>query len=305
MVNRARRSGYRLLGPRFDYLLHTRPAEWPIVAAHTALGYLLAVGLERAARGERLGPAILGIALWVVCLNGGTLALNSAYDRDEGDIAYLRRPPPPPAHLAGFGLALMLFGFAGAFLLPVEYRAAYAICLVLSLLYSVPPVRLKAVPGADWVINMVGFGTLTPYAGWAATGLPLSPDGRLVLVGFCPLFAALYPLTQIYQFEEDARRGDRTLARALGRRKSLIVALVAVVSAFALFGAAGLAAGWGGADIWRWLALGLAATTWAVVLIPWLQRYSAMTAPEHQRGMYRALVAWALTDLAVVFAWGT
>jgi 4-hydroxybenzoate polyprenyltransferase len=304
MVTRARRSGYRLLGPRFDYLLHTRPAEWPIVAAHTAVGYLLAVGLEGVARGERLGPAILGIALWVFCLNGGTLALNSAFDRDEGDIAYLRRPPPAPAHLAGFGFGVMLLGFAGAFLLPAEYRMAYGICLLLSLLYSVPPVRLKAVPGADWIINMVGFGTLTPYAGWAATGLPLTPEVRLVLVGFCPLFAALYPLTQIYQFEEDARRGDRTLARALGRKQSLIVALMAAASAFALFGAAGLAAGWGDADFWRWLALGVAAAAWAAVLIPWLRRHSELTAPEHQRGMYRALAAWAITDLAVVLVWG-
>ena len=62
---------------------------------------LLAVGLAGAADGRRLGPALLGLALWVVCLNGGTLALNSAFDRDEGDIAYLRRPPPPPRYLAG------------------------------------------------------------------------------------------------------------------------------------------------------------------------------------------------------------
>ena len=113
-MNPVRQTGYRLLGQRFDYLLHTRPAEWPIVAAHTAVGYLLAVGLQGAARGDRLGPALLGITLWVVCLNGGTLALNSAFDRDEGDVAYLRQPPAPPAHLAGFGLALMLAGLAGS-----------------------------------------------------------------------------------------------------------------------------------------------------------------------------------------------
>jgi 4-hydroxybenzoate polyprenyltransferase len=305
MVSRARQSGYRLLGARFDYFLHLRPAEWPIVAAHTAVGYLLAVGLEGASGGDRIGPALLGIIFWVICLNGGTLALNSAFDRDEGDIAYLRRPPPPPAHLAGFGLALMVAGWAGAFLLPFEYRAAYAICMVLSLLYSVPPIRLKAVPGADWVINMVGFGTLTPYAGWAATAVPLSPAGRLVLTAFCPLFAALYPLTQIYQFEEDARRGDRTLARTLGVRRSLLVALVALVSAFGLFGLAGRAAEWGAGDLWRWLALALAATAWCLVLVPWLWRHQGMSAAQHQRGMYRALLAWAVTDLAVVLAWGT
>ncbi|MEA2713632.1 MAG: hypothetical protein QOK27_1593 [Gemmatimonadales bacterium] len=300
----ARDTGYRLLGRRFDYLLHTRPAEWPIMAAHTTVGYLLAVGLRGAVRGEHLGPALLGVLLWVVCLNGGTLALNSAVDRDEGDIAYLHRPPPPPAHLAGFGLALMSAGLAGSLFLPVAYRLVYAACLVLSVLYSVPPFRLKAVPGADWAINMLGFGTLTPYAGWAATGLPVDTAGLLVLIGFCPLFAALYPLTQIYQSEEDARRGDRTLARALGPRRSLVVAAGSAGLAFALFGGAAVAAGWRSADGWRWLALGLAALAWALVLLPWVRRYAVMSTREHQRGMYRALLAWAITDIVVVVTWG-
>jgi 4-hydroxybenzoate polyprenyltransferase len=304
-VSWARRAGYRLLGPRFDYLLHTRPAEWPIVVAHTTIGYLLAVGLRGATHGERLGPAALGIFLWVICLNGGTLALNSAYDRDEGDIAYLRQPPRPPRQLAGFGFALMVFGLIGAFLLPWGYRLAYGVCLVLSVLYSVPPFRLKGTAGADWLINMAGFGTLTPYAGWVASGVPVGPVGRLILLGFCPLFAALYPLTQIYQFEEDARRGDRTLARALGTGRSLMVAIVAAVTAFALFGVAGQYAGWAASERWRWLVLGLAAAAWGLVLMPWLLNWRRMTGRQHQYGMYRALFAWALTDLAVVLAWGT
>ncbi|MFL5403368.1 MAG: UbiA family prenyltransferase [Gemmatimonadales bacterium] len=300
----SRQSGYRLLGSRFDYLLHTRPLEWPIVAGHAAVGYLLAVSLAGAVQGRLIGSAVLGILLWVVCLNGGTLALNSAFDRDEGDIAYLHRPPSPPAHLAGFGFGLMLLGLVGSLLLPPEYRVAYAVCVVLSVLYSVPPVRLKAVPGADWIINMVGFGTLTLYAGWAATGLPLTPPARLVLLAFCPLFAALYPLTQIYQFEEDARRGDRTLARTIGIRGSLVVALIAMVVAFTLFAAAALAAGWNAQSRWRWLPLGMAGIAWAVVLVPWSRRHRAMTNQAHQRGMYQALLAWAITDLAVVVAWG-
>ncbi len=106
------------------------------------------------------------------------------------------------------------------------------------MLYSVPPFRLKAVAGADWLINMWGFGTLTPYAGWATTGLPLDAARGTVLLAFCPLFAALYPLTQLYQIEEDTRRGDRTLALALGPRRSLDLAIAAVLLAFGLFFAA-------------------------------------------------------------------
>lgn len=305
-MSRAREAGYRVLGPRLDYLLHLRPAEWPIMAAHTLVGYLLAVGLVGAASGERLAPALLGLVLWVVCLNGGTLALNSAFDQDEGDIAYLRHPPPAPANLAGFSLALMGTGQILAFRLAAPYPMLYGICFVLSLAYSVPPLRLKAVAGADWLINMWGFGTLTPAAGWAATGVPFEAARGLVLLGFCPLFAALYPLTQLYQVEEDLRRGDRTLASALGMGRSLSAALGAVVIAAGLFAAAGVEAGWHGTGaVWRWAALTLALCAWALVLVPWRLHGSRWTPAQHQRGMYRALGAWAVTDVVVVLAWGT
>ena len=90
-----RRWGYRVLpGDLFSYLLHLRPAEWPIMAAHTALGWVLAVGVRGALHGEHAGAALTALVLWVVLLNGGTLALNTAFDRDEGDIGYLRAPPP-------------------------------------------------------------------------------------------------------------------------------------------------------------------------------------------------------------------
>jgi 4-hydroxybenzoate polyprenyltransferase len=171
----------------------------------------------------------------------------------------------------------------------------------------VPPLRLKAVAGADWIINMWGFGTLTPVAGWTATGLPIDMAHWLVLLAFCPLFAALYPLTQLYQLEEDTRRGDRTLACVLGVRRSLEAAVAAATLAFALFAVAGIRTGWraGGTDLWRWAGLGLALAAWAWVLIPWRLHQARLVAADHQRGMYRALGAWAVTDVVVVLAWGT
>ncbi|HEX5004178.1 MAG TPA: UbiA family prenyltransferase [Gemmatimonadales bacterium] len=298
-----RRAGYRLLGARFDYLLHTRPAEWPIMAAHTALGYVLAVGIGGVAGGTALGAAVLGLLLWVVFLNGGTLAINSAFDKDEGDIGYLRHPPPVPAHLFGFGMALLVLGGGLSMLLPPAFTAAYAACFLLSVLYSVPPFRLKAVAGADWLINMIGFGALTPYAGWALTGRPLDRAAVLVFVAFAPLFAALYPLTQLYQFEEDRRRGDRTLALLLGERASLGLALVATLAAFSLFMLAGMERGWPAAG-WRIGLQGAALLSWLAVLLPWLFRWRGMTPAQHQRGMYAALGAWAVTDLAVALGFG-
>lgn len=299
-LNAWRRAGYRLLpGDLFSYLLHLRPAEWPIMAAHTALGFVLAVGLRGALHGAQLGAGLLALVLWVVLLNGGTLAINSVYDEDEGDIGYLDAPPKPPRHLLGFSVALLVAGQAAAFLLPGGFVVAYAVCFAMSVAYSVPPLRLKAVGGVDWLINMVGFGTLTPYAGWAATGRPLDLSSGLVLLSFCPLFAALYPLTQLYQWEEDSARGDRTLAIMLGRRRSMVVAVAATLAAFGLLAWAALIAR---PALWQVVALAVALVAWLRVLVPWLRRVESMSSAEHKRGFYAALTAWAITDVAVLLA---
>jgi 4-hydroxybenzoate polyprenyltransferase len=297
VLNAWRRWGYRLLpGDMFSYILHLRPAEWPIMAGHTALGYVLAVGITGVVGGAWLPEALFALAVWVVFLNGGTLAINSVFDRDEGDIGYLLAPPPLPRHLLAFSLALLAAGQLLALALPLAFQLAYALCFALSILYSVPPFRFKAVAGVDWVINMWGFGTLTPFAGWAATGRPLDLGHALILVAFCPLFAALYPLTQLYQFDEDRRRGDRTFALILGMRASLALAIGCTLIAFALFAWASARLRVGGWAVG--LAVPLAA--WVVVLLPWYRGHRGWTPRDHQRGMYRALAAWAATDVAVL-----
>ncbi len=302
---RARRIGYRILpGDAFSYILHLRPREWPIMAAHTAVGFMLAVGVVPALGVEWRGRLVVALALWVVCLNGGTLAINSAFDRDSGDIGYLDAPPPVPRGLLWFGLALMAAGQVAAFALPGAFAIAYAVCFALSVLYSIPPFRFKAVAGVDWIINMVGFGSLTPFAGWAATGVPVGAVPAIVMFAFCPLFAALYPLTQLYQFEEDRARGDRTLALMLGMRASLSVAIGASGVAFACFA---VAVHLGAVPLVRAIPLVVAGVLWLSILTRWSARAERMTSAEHKRGMYAALGAWGVTDVAVLIAfapWG-
>lgn len=297
--------GYRLLGRGFEYLLHLRPAEWPIMFVHLLTGTALSLGLAGLLTGHGGWAVLTGSLAFVVGLNGGTLALNSAFDRDEGDIAYLKRPPPPPRGLALFGLTLMALGMVAALRLPAAYAQAYGLCAILSVLYSVPPIRLKAIPGVDWLVNMVGFGLLTPYAGWTLTGAPVIGPGRIVLIAFALLFGSLYPLTQIYQLEEDRRRGDRTLAVALGLDRSLALAIAMAALAFLGLVIAGATSGWdiGLNGLSRWAALAAAAAAWAVVLLPWWSARKTLDDAAHQAGMHRALAAWAITDMAVLFAW--
>ncbi len=276
-------------GEALPYLLHLRPLEWPIMTAHFLLGTLLAAGW-----GLRAQPALLGWLVFVALMNGGTLAINSAYDQDEGDIGYLKAPPKPPEHLAVFSSVLLGASSILGFLLPLPFALINLACVVMSLLYSVPPVRLKARAGWDLLINCLGFGLLTPLAGWAVTGRPFSRAVLLATLGFGFLFATLYPMTQIYQVAEDSRRGDRTLVIQVGVGRSLALALLAAGLAHACFGAGVLALGRSP------LPLGLSLFAWMALLLPWLRGWRTWTDHQHEAGMYWGLAAWAVTDLSIL-----
>lgn len=285
-----------------DYLLHLRPAEWPVLALHFLTGAALAVGIPELIAPEHRASLVLGTLGFVLGINGGTLALNSAFDRDQGAIAYLEHPPPVPRGLALLGYALMALALIAALFLPVRFLLACAGCAVLSILYSVPPVRLKAIAGLDWLVNFLGFGFLTPYAGWALTGQPVTPGGALILASFTVLFGALYPLTQLYHLADDTARGDRTLAAALGITRTFGLAIPLAVLGLAGFALAAGFARWGEPTVSRWAALGLAALAWLGALAPWWKHRLELDSRGHQRFMKRCFLAWAATDMAVLWA---
>jgi 4-hydroxybenzoate polyprenyltransferase len=294
----ARRAAGRVVGPLLPYVLHLRPAEWPVISGHLVLGWLLAAGLRWPD-----GHAILGMAAWVIGLSGGTLALNSAYDHDDGDIAYLRQPPPAPTGLAIVGLGLMAIGFVATWDFGPTWRVVYGVCALMSIAYSVPPMRLKRVGGVDWLINVIGFGTLTIWAGWEITGRPLELNYLLIFLGFAPLFGALYPLTQLYQVDSDRARGDRTLAVRLGVSQSLRLSILLMGAAFAVFVGAARQSVWPSVPWLRWAVIGVAFFAWLAVLLPWQREGAGWSSTQHQRGMYHALTAWVLTDIAILLAW--
>ena len=166
------------------------------MAAHTAVGYLLAVGFAgAAARRAARSPALLGLALWVVCLNGGTLALNSAFDRDEGDIAYLRRPAAaaPPSR-RGSASALMALGQILAFGLP----GARIRSLTPSASSCRSPIRCRrsASRRSPAPTGSSTCGASAPsrrIAGWAATGLPHRCRARPRAAGLLPALRGALP----------------------------------------------------------------------------------------------------------------
>ena len=278
----------------------TRPRQWPILTAQLAVGALLC----RPQAAEVPAPALLPLAVawlaWVVLLNGGTLAFNSAYDRDTGPVAYLPRPPQPPAGLAGWSLGLMLTGAVIGWIGVGPLFGGITLGSVgLSVLYSHPVTRWKARPGLDLLVNMAGYGAGTTVAGLAAgrsAGWTGDVGGPWLVGGFALLFGSFYPLTQIYQLADDRARGDRTLATALGPRSALALSLLLGIGAAVLL----LAEPGPAVSLPARLILAAALTAWLIHIGLWWQAAPGWSNARHERGMYNALVLWGLVDLALV-----
>jgi 1,4-dihydroxy-2-naphthoate octaprenyltransferase len=158
-----------------------------------------------------------------VFLYPAATAFNSTYDKDEGPVGGLETPPPVPDGLLRFSVAL---GAAGVLLaLPAgpAFTVLYALAAGWTAAYSHPATRWKAGPLSSALTIALGQGAIGFAAGWAAAG-PLDVADPLLLAGAASAAltaVGLYPVTQVFQIEEDRARGDRTLAVTLGAAGAL------------------------------------------------------------------------------------
>lgn len=151
-------------------------------------------------------------------------AFNSYFDKDEQSIGLLKNPPPVNK---GLYYTAMAFDTAALILAYIKISALFSGMLLIYILasraYSHPMIRLKKYPYTSWVIAgfFQGlFSFMMSYVGINPFGLSNLMHTSLVLAGLLSsvVLWASYPMTQIYQHEEDARHGDTTLSMKLGIR---------------------------------------------------------------------------------------
>jgi len=202
-----------------------RPKGGAALLVYPLVGYGFALwdlGLD--AVGER--EISLVLAAWFIA-SAGTMWLNASLDGDEGAALFADDGPAPrPRHLARWGYAAIVCGVALSFRAnPVIFGLCVA-CAALSVLYSHPRTRWKAHPVLGPAVNALGYGLLSPLAGYAAASS--APSARAVVVVVC---MALWTVgatfaAQAFQRADDARRGYRTLVVTHGPRACLAVCRV-------------------------------------------------------------------------------
>ena len=146
---------------------------------------------------------------------------NSYFDKDEGSIGGLKHPPKVSKELYVVALLLDGIGLLLAYSISIEFMLMIFVYGAISKAYSHPSIRLKkyAIPG--WLAAGVFQGYFTFLLSYIAINdvtLAETMNWSVQLPGILSTMLLLgsYPMTQIYQHEEDAQRGDITISKKLG-----------------------------------------------------------------------------------------
>lgn len=181
-----------------------------------------------------LGAIVIGPVL-----GGATVLYDDYFDRELDRLN--PRKNSYPFHKAPFRsdviLNSSLFLFALSLFLAVVISTAFFVIIaplaLMSILYSAPPVRLKARGGWDLATNMLGFGVLCSLGGFILSA-PISDYPWAWLSVMILGTGTLYILTTIVDMEADSLGRVPTIAVKLGMVKALDLAIVLLMGANAI-----------------------------------------------------------------------
>ena len=180
--------------------------------------YLFALGLSPNFTEQRILWSLLIIHL---LLYPASNAYNSYFDKDTQSIGGLKNPPPVTKGLYFIALLFDLVAILLALKISVLFSVMLLVYGLASKAYSHPAIRLKKYPVRGWLITgffQGFFSLLMSYEGINAFGVGSFWRHHLILGGLLAslLLWASYPMTQVYQHDEDRQRGDYTLSLRLG-----------------------------------------------------------------------------------------
>jgi len=169
---------------------------------------------------------------------------NSYFDKDEKSIGGLKNPPPVNKGLyylsISFDVVAIVLGYIKISLLFAGMLLIYGL---VSKAYSHPAIRLKKYAIMGWFITGLFQGLFTfamCYIGLNDYSVASVVKPSVLIPGILTtvMLWANYPMTQVYQHEEDAKRGDRTFSLMLGIRGTFYfvgVVFTIVTAGFVLY----------------------------------------------------------------------
>ena len=195
-----------------------RPRGMMLVLGLPAVGY--GFGHWEGALANRNPTGFLAVLAAWWFLSAGTLWLNAGLDRDEGEVLMgtaggtVRAPDTIWRWGTGALAAAVVLGCLAG---PVP-AVCVSICAALAVAYSHPRTAWKAHPVLGPLVNVAGYGLLSPIAGFALVGVAPTLRTYLALILVLAWVSGTYLGAQAFQEHEDRARGYRTLVATHGPR---------------------------------------------------------------------------------------
>lgn len=160
-------------------------------------------------------------------------------DRDTGSIGALKNPPPVTKAVYFSSVLLDFTGILLMLLIDVKMIFLMIIYIFVSKAYSWTGIRLKKYPVTGWLAVVIFQGAYTFFLVSIAAEKNISFNWFTMqkieaMLLSTMLIGAYYPLTQIYQHEEDSSRGDFTISFKFGITGTFIFSATMFLISFIL-----------------------------------------------------------------------
>jgi 4-hydroxybenzoate polyprenyltransferase len=204
--------------------------------------FLLPVYLLALLATNSIDPLKAGIVFFVLhfLLYPAANGFNSFCDRDQESIGMLECPPPVTPDLARVTFAMNAMAILVALSIGYLFVLGCLLYILAEKAYSWDRIRIKKYPVLGWLFTGCGQGTFIfllvvssvqkasfPVSSYINAMVPALASG-LFMLGF-------YPLTQIYQHREDAKKGCETISLCLGVRKTIYFSSIFIFTAMLLY----------------------------------------------------------------------
>ena len=148
---------------------------------------------------------------------------NSYMDRDTGSIGGIEKPPPASTQLFYITIVLDIMGIMLGFLISPLFGLLMPLYIGASKAYSYRRIRLKKYPVLGYLVVIIFQGAFTFWLVYYGSILTKTMNVPWQGMAICALLiGGFYPLTQIYQHQQDFEDGVITISYRLGYKGTFI-----------------------------------------------------------------------------------
>ncbi len=182
-----------------------------------------------------IGRAVLVFFVLHFLIYPSSNGYNSYMDRDETSIGGIKNPMQPTKQLFFTSVLMDVFACIIALFISPLTILLVLLYIVFSRLYSYRGIRLKRYPIIGFLTVIINQGGTTFFLVYHAVSsnltLAIPWDGVLIST---LLIGGFYPITQIYQHEQDAKDGVNTISMMLGKRGTFMFCVLLYSISFGL-----------------------------------------------------------------------